>query len=119
MCVHEARDTESEHVCACAVSCSGGRSAPHLAARVQRERKSNAGAAPCPDGERLHPRRPHAPGSVLWVGGMDASTSEAELIAAFAAWGLDAVHFPEGAAAAGRGFAFLTFSAPEEVRGLP
>jgi hypothetical protein len=82
-------------------------------------RGSHAGAALCSDGERAHPRRPHAPGSVLWVGGMGASTSEAELIAAFAAWGLDAVHFPEGAAAAGRGFAFLTFSAPEEVRGLP
>lgn len=56
-----------------------------------------------------------APGNVLWVGGMDKGTSEPELSRAFAAWGLVAVHLPDGAATATKGFAFLTFTTPEEV----
>ena len=62
------------------------------------------------------PRRQAAPGTVLWVGGMERGTSEAAIRAAFAEWGVEAVRLPDGADAATKGFAFLTFPTPEKAQ---
>ena len=62
------------------------------------------------------PRRQAAPGTVLWVGGMERGTSEEAIRAAFAEWGVEAVRLPDGADAATKGFAFLTFPTPEKVQ---
>lgn len=67
-------------------------------------------------------RRQAAPGTVLWVGGMERGTSEDAIRAAFAEWGVEAVRLPDGGDAATKGFAFLTFPTPEKARaalGLP
>ncbi|KAK9838330.1 hypothetical protein WJX81_004922 [Elliptochloris bilobata] len=90
----------------------GGRGRPGEAAPAERA-TSSAEAPAAADGD-VKSQAP-AVGNVLWVGGMGKGTSKEAIKRAFGEWGVEAVHLPDGADVATKGFAFLTFPTPEKA----